>query len=151
MIIVMDERGKLIRKLGTRGGGERPGEFRFPTQMALSGSELFVLDVGNSRIQILDTGGHFLRAMNLVYADRRTGLAVDPQGNIYVSDSVLNKIQVFRHEGQVLYTFETSTIKDGSFSQPSGMWVDGGRSLYVLDSQSNRVGLFQINGQNALK
>jgi len=151
MIIVMDERGKLIRKLGIRGGGERPGEFRFPTQMALSGGELFVLDVGNSRIQILDTGGHFLRAMNLVYADRRTGLAVDLQGNIYVSDPVLNKIQVFRHDGQTLYTFDTSTIKDGSFSQPSGMWVDGGRSLYVLDSQSNRAGLFQINGQNALK
>ncbi len=151
MIIVMDERGRLIRKLGLRGGGDHPGEFRLPTQVVVSGSELFVLDVGNSRIQILDTGGHFLRAMNLAYADSRTGLAVDRQHNIYVSDPVLNKVQVFRDDGQTLYTFDTSTVEDGNVSRPTSMWVDGGRSLYIVDSQSNRIGLFQINGQNTSK
>jgi DNA-binding beta-propeller fold protein YncE len=149
MIFVMDERGKLIRKLGNRGGGDRPGEFRFPSQVVVAGSELFVLDVGNTRIQVFDTGGHFLRAMNLGYADRRTGLAVDNRGNIYVSDSDLNQIQVLGHEGQTLYTFDPSTIKGANFSHPSGMWVDESRSIYVVDSQSNRVGLFQINGENA--
>src|ERR1035437_2004349 len=149
MIFVMDERGKLIRKLGNRGGGNRPGEFRFPSQVVVAGSELFVLDVGNTRIQVFDTGGHFLRAMNLGYADRRTGLAVDNRGNIYVSDSDLNQIQVLGHEGQTLYTFDPSTIKGANFGHPSGMWVDEGRSIYVVDSQSNRVGLFQINGENA--
>ena len=149
MIFVMDDRGKLIRKLGNRGGGNRPGEFRFPSQVVVVGSELFVLDVGNTRIQVFDTGGHFLRAMNLGYADRRTGLAVDNRGNIYVSDSDLNQIQVLGHEGQTLYTFDPSTIKGANFSHPSGMWVDESRSIYVVDSQSNRVGLFQINGENA--
>jgi DNA-binding beta-propeller fold protein YncE len=151
MIIVMDERGKLIRKLGIRGGGEHPGEFRLPTQVVVSGSELFVLDVGNSRIQILDTGGHFLRAVNLAYADSRTGLAVDHQHNIYVSDPVLSKVQVFRDDGQTLYTFGTGAVGDGNVSRPTSMWVDGGRSLYIVDSQSNRIGLFQINGQNTSK
>ncbi len=148
MIIVMDERGKIIRKLGIRGGGEGPGEFRFPTQVVVCGNELFVLDVGNSRIQILDTGGHFLHAMNLAYADRRTGLAVDGQGNIYVSDPVLNKIQVFRHDGRAIYTFDSSAIRNARFSHPSSMWVDADRSLYVVDSQGNRVGLLRINRQN---
>ncbi len=151
MIIVMDERGKLIRKLGIRGGGDHPGEFRLPTQVVVSGSELFVLDVGNSRVQILDTGGHFLRAMNLAYADSRTGLAVDHQRNIYVSDPVLNKVQVFRDDGQTLYTLDTSTAEGGNLSRPTSMWVDGGRSLYIVDSQTNRIGLFQINGQNTSK
>lgn len=148
MIIVMDERGKLIRKLGIRGGGERPGEFRFPTQVVVSGSALFVLDVGNSRIQILDKGGHFQRALNLAYADRRTGLAVDRQGNIYVSDPILNKLQVFRDDGHAIYTFDWSANKDAGFSHPSSMWVDADRSLYVVDSQGNQVGLLRINGQN---
>jgi len=148
MIFVMDERGNLIRKLGNRGGGNRPGEFRFPSQVVVAGSELFVLDAGNTRIQVFDTGGHFLRAMNLGYADRHTGLAVDNRGNIYVSHSDLNQIQVLGHEGQTLYTFHPGTIKGANFSHPSGMWVDAGRSIYVVDSQSNRVGLFQINGEN---
>ncbi len=149
MIFILNERGRLIRKLGKRGGGDRPGEFRNPSQVVVAGSELFVLDAGNTRIQVLNTGGHFLRAIDLAYAERRTGLALDNQGNLYVSDPVLNQIQVFRHEGQALYTFHTSTMKAANFSQPSGMWVDAGRNLYVVDSQNNRIGLFQINGENA--
>jgi DNA-binding beta-propeller fold protein YncE len=151
MIFVMDGRGRLVRKLGNRGGGDRPGEFRFPSQVVVAGTELFVLDAGNTRIQVLDTAGHFLRAIHLGYADLRTGLAIDDLGNIYVSDPALNKIQVFRHEGQTFYTLDLSTIKGANFSHPSDMWVDAGRSLYVVDSQSNRVGLFQINGENALQ
>ena len=149
MIFVMDERGKLIRKLGNRGGGNRPGEFRFPSEIFVAGSELFVLDTGNTRIQIFDSGGHFLRAINLGYADRQTGLAVVNRGNIYVSDSSLNQIQVLSHDGQRLYTFDLSTVKSVNFSHPTGMWVDAGRSLYVVDSQNNRIGLFQINREIA--
>ena len=150
MIFVMDERGKLISRIGRRGGGNRTAEFRFPTQVVVADSELFVLDAGNTRIQVFDTGGHFLRALNLGYADRHTGLAVDKRGNIYISDSSLNEIQVLGHEGQTLYTFELTTIKGANFGHPSGMWVDAGSSIYVVDSQSNCIGLFQINAENAL-
>jgi DNA-binding beta-propeller fold protein YncE len=149
MIYVMDERGKLVRKLGNRGGGTGPGEFRFPTGIAIAGNEIFVLDTGNKRIQVLDKSGHFLRALDLAYADRRTGLAVDSQGSIYVSDSSLDQIQVLGREGLKRYTFDLSSVKDANFSHPSAMWVDAGRSLYVVDSQHNRVGIFRINEANA--
>jgi DNA-binding beta-propeller fold protein YncE len=151
MVIVMDNRGRVISKFGKRGGGDQPGEFRLPSQAVVGGGELFVLDAGNRRIQIFDTAGHFRRAINLAYADHRTGLALDNQGNTYVSDPVLNWIQVFSRDGQRLYTFDTSTIKGANFSHPSGMWVQAGSCLYVLDSQSNRVGLLQIRGESARK
>ena len=149
MVIIMDNRGRLISKIGKRGGGDQPGEFIHPGQVVVSGGELFVVDAGNSRIQILDTAGHFRRAINLPYADNRTGLAVDDQGNIYVSDPELNQIRVLHHDGQWLYTFDPSTIEGANFSHPLAMWVDAGDCLYVVDSQSRRIGLFQINGQNA--
>jgi len=149
MVIIMDSRGRVIGKVGKRGGGNGPGEFRQPSQVVVSGGEVFVLDAGNTRIQILDTAGHYRRAINLAYADHRTGLAVDNQGNIYVSDPVLNQIQVFRREGQALYIFDARAIQGANFSHPSGMWIDGGQWLYVVDSESNRVGLFQISGENA--
>ena len=149
MVIILDSRGRPNGKIGTRGGGDRPSEFRLPSQVVVGGGELFVLDAGNKRIQILDTAGHFRRAINLAYADNRTGLAVDNQGKVYVSDPVLNQIQVFGHGGQPLYTFDPRTVKGANFSHPSAMWVDAGYCLYVVDSQSSRVGLFQISGQNA--
>ena len=109
-----------------------------------------MLDAGNTRIQVFDSGGQFLRAINLGYADRDTGLAVVNRGNIYQSTRRY-QIQVLGHEGQRLYTFDPSTVRGVDFSHPSGMWVDAGRFLYVVDSQNNRIGLFQINGENALQ
>ncbi len=149
MVIIMDDRGQLIAKIGKRGGGKQSGEFKLPGQLVVGGGELIVLDTGNTRIQIFDTGGHFRRTIYLAYADNRTGLALDDQGNIYVSDPALNQIQVYSHDGQLLYTFDPRTIEGANFSHPLGMWVDAGYCLYVVDSQSHRVGLFQISGQNA--
>ncbi len=149
MVIIMDDRGRLIAKIGKRGGGDQPGDFKLPGQLVVGGGELYVIDVGNARIQVLDTAGHFRRAINLTWADNRTGLALDGQGNIYVSDPVLNQIQVYDHKGQSLYIFDFGTIQGANFSHPLGMWVDSCSCLYVVDSQSNRVGLFQISGQNA--
>jgi len=149
MIIIMDDRGRIISKIGKRGGGDRPGEFRLPSQVAVGGSEVFVLDEGNTRIQIFDTTGNFRRAINLAYAEARSGLTVDNQGNIYVSEPALNQIQVFRHEGQPFYTFDPSTIKGANFGHPAALWVDAGYCLYAVDSESHRVGLFQISGENA--
>ena len=149
MIIVMDDRGRLIGKAGKRGGGDRPGDFRLPTQVVVAAGELFVLDVGNARVQIFDTALHFRRAINLDYADRHTGLAVDGQGSVYVSDPVLNRIQVFSHENHPLYTFDPGTIKAATFGRTSALWVHAGSCLYLVDSQTNRIGLFQISGENA--
>jgi DNA-binding beta-propeller fold protein YncE len=149
MLIIMDERGRLISKIGTRGGGNRPGDFRLPTQVAVGGGEVFVLDAGNTRIQIFDTAGHFRRTISLVDTDNRSGLAVDSQGDVYVTESVLNQIQVFGHDGQRLFTFDPSTIQGANLTRSSGLWVDAGDCLYVVDYQSNLVGLFQIGGQNA--
>lgn len=149
MIIMMDDRGRLLAKAGKRGGGNQPGEFRLPTQAVVEAGELIVLDAGNTRIQIFDTALHFRRTIGLDYADRRTGLAVDHRGNIYVSDPVLNQIQVFSSEGRRLYTFDPATIQGANFSHPSAIWVQSGSCLYVVDSQSNRIALFQIRGENA--
>jgi len=149
IIVVLDDRGRPINQIGKIGGGGQSGEFRFPSQVVVEGGELFVLDVGNTRIQILDTAGHFRREVPLSYADHRTGLAVDDQDNIYVSNFVLNQIEVYSHDAGRRYTFDLTTVQGEKFIHPSSLWVDEGYCLYVVDSQSNRVGLFQISGKDA--
>ena len=149
MIVVLDNRGRLIAKTGKRGGGDGPGDFKLPTQAVIRDGELFILDAGNTRIQILDTALHFRRAINLAYADGRTGLAVDEQGNIYVSDSVVDQIEVFTRTGRPLYRFDLASLKAAYLGQPAGLWISEGSCLYVIDEQKNSVNLFQLSGLNA--
>ncbi len=149
MIFVMDQRGHIVARIGKRARGEQSGEFSLPVRVNVTAAELFVLDVGRSRIQVLDAEGHFRSALNLGYADNRTGLAVDSHGNTYVSDPGLNRIQVFNHQGQTLYSFDPSTIKGATFGRLSALWIHDDHCLYVVDSGNRRVGLFQISGANA--
>lgn len=149
MIIVLDKRGRLVAKAGKRGGGNLPGDFKLPTQAVIHDGELFVLDAGNTRIQIFDTTLHFRRVINLAYADGRSGLAVDDQGNIYVSDPVLDRIEVFARDGRRLYTFDLATVKAANLIQPAGLWISQGACLYVVDAQKHFVDLFRIGGQDA--
>jgi DNA-binding beta-propeller fold protein YncE len=149
MVIVLDRKGRVLDRFGKRGGGTGPGEFRYPTQVVASGGELMVLDSGNHRVQILDVRGHFRGEIKVGYTDDRTGLAVDNERNIYVTDTVLNRVRVFNHDKQLLYEFGRSGKKASEFNGASGMWVDSGHSLYVVDARNKRIQAFQIDGQGA--
>jgi DNA-binding beta-propeller fold protein YncE len=147
MVIMLDKKGRVLATFGKRGGGTAPGEFKSPTQVVASGGELFVLDSGNSRIQILDLRGHFRKIIPLV--DVGNGLAVDKDGNIYVSDRELNKLEVLNHNGQLLNSFGQTGTGIGQFNGISGLWVDSGHCLYVVDSKNKRVQLFNTSGAGA--
>ena len=145
MVVVMDGRGHLVSRLGKRGGGEEPGDFRAPAQAVVAGEELFVLDTGNRRVQIFDLTGHFRRVIKAVITDQRAGLAVDHKLNVYVSDPALKVIQAFAHDGRPLYTYDPTATAEGEFSRPTGMWVSRENCLYVVDSGNRRrLDLFQI-------
>ncbi len=146
MVIVLDKKGHVLDRFGKRGGGTRMGEFRYPTQIVAAAGEIVVLDSGNRRVQVLDVGGHFRREIRLDYADNRSGLAVDNDRNIYVSDAVVNRVQVFDHNGRLLQAFGQMGTKAGEFDGASGLWVDTGHCLYVVDAQNKRVQAFEIQG-----
>lgn len=145
MVIVLDKKGHVLDRFGKRGGGTELGEFKYPTQLVATGREMVVLDSGNTRVQILDTRGHFRKEIKLEYTDNRSGLAVDKEGNVYVSDAVLNRIQVFNHDGRLVYAFGQRGAKAGEFDGASGLWVDSGHCLYVVDARNKRIQAFQIN------
>ena len=145
MVIVLDKKGRVLSQLGTRGGGSAPGQFRDPTQIAITRDEVLVLDVGNARVQVLDTRGNFRRQLN-VLANKRSGLAVDENRRLYVSNDDIEMIQVYAPDGEPLYTFGHAGTHPGEFKEPCGLWMDAGHCLYVTDSKNSRVQLFQVSG-----
>ncbi len=143
MIIKLNRSGRVLRQFGVRGGGTGPGDFRLPTQIAVSDGELFVQDYGNERIQRLSPEGKFLGEFHI--ADG-AGLAVDRSKKILVGEPTLNRIGVYRADGHLIKKISGPPPGGNSFD-PSGLWLSG-HCLYVAGKANKRVDLFQLGNDS---
>lgn len=147
MLIILDKGGHILGHFGKRRGGKGPGEFRYPSRIALVGEEVVVLDSGNSRLEILDLEGHYRREIPIPELSVETGLAVDATNRLYVGNLTLDAIDVFSLAGQFLYRFGRLGKGPGEFDRPCGMWVDRHGRFYVADMRNARVEEFELVGE----
>jgi len=152
-IYALDAQGRLVRTIGGRGDG--PGQFNFPTHVALTpAGELVVADSLNFRIQILDAEGNFVAAFGH-HGDGSgdiampKGLAVDANGVLYVADSLFDVVQLFDRGGRFLLTVGRRGTDFGEFWMPSGVFIGDGGLLYVCDTYNHRIQELRIAGGGA--
>ena len=139
-------------------GGELP--FSAPRDIATApDGSLFVADSRNHRIVHLDAQGLFLNAWggygNVLDGEvpgglfnEPWGLAVGPDGLVYVADTWNHRIQVFTQEGEFLRmwnSFEVVGTMDG-FWGPRGITVDKDNRVFVTDTGKQRVVIFDSMG-----
>lgn len=142
--------GRLDRIIGER--GEAPGEFNFPTHIAIADGKLYVTDTMNSRIQIMPLSGEgevqVLGSRGLYYGNlvRPKGVAVDSENNIYVVESYYDNLLVFNDAGDFLMPIGGSGYTTGRFYLPGGVWVDSFNRVFVADTFNGRVTIFQYLG-----
>ena len=74
------------------------------------------------------------------------GIAVDREGDVYVSDWRNDRIQKFAPRRAVLMQFGTSGTGEGQFNRPSGVAVDQEGVIYVADWLNNRLQVFDPDG-----
>lgn len=77
------------------------------------------------------------------------GLAVDSQGNVYISDAYNIPIQKYDKEGKYLAGWGTQGANNGEFRQAGGITVDGQGNIFVVDVNAKpgpRVQKFDSNG-----
>ena len=145
-LMVFGTDGSLIRVIGKRGSG--PGEFNFPTSVALSEGKVYVVDAMNFRIQAFTPGGQFVNAFGQLgiqtgTLNRPKGIAADTDGHLYIVDALFETVQVFDSAGRLLYYFGSSGTGPGQFQLPSGISIDDRNRIYVTDSQNRRVQMFR--------
>ncbi len=75
-----------------------------------------------------------------------TGLAMDSDGNVYVSDFRNNRIQKFTHDGTFLAKWGSYGSGDGQFVRPIEIDIDACDNVYVADQQNNRIQVFNTGG-----
>ncbi len=150
-ISVLDEKGVLKRRIGSR--GDDKGKFNFPTSICIDkNGDVYVVDAMNFRVQIFDKNGVFLSMFGeagdvMGSLARPKGIAIDSYGDIYIADALLHSVQIFDKEGRLLYSFGKRGRDREEFWMPSGIYIDSKNYIYVADSYNSRIQIFQlING-----
>lgn len=147
-ILVLDEKGSVLKRFGSRGNG--PGEFNYPTHIWIDKDGVaYITDALNFRVQIFSPEAKFLSLFGEAgdatgYFARPKGIATDSFGNIYVVDALFHVVQVFNRQGTFLYKFGSQGHGQGEFWMPSGIFIDDHDYIYVADSYNSRVQIFQL-------
>jgi DNA-binding beta-propeller fold protein YncE len=74
-------------------------------------------------------------------------VALDKQGNVYVSDDWLNRISVFDKDGNFLSVWGSAGSGPGQLDGPAGLAFDQDNNLYVVDSRNHRIQVFTSDGR----
>ena len=75
------------------------------------------------------------------------GVALDADENLYVTDEWMNRISVFRPDGEFVKCWGTAGDGDGEFNRPSGIAMDPDGNLLVADSLNHRVQRLTVDGE----
>ena len=76
-----------------------------------------------------------------------TGIAVDSQENVYITDEWMNRVSIFDTDGNYLTRWGISGDGDGAFNGPSGIAIDLEDNIFIVDSRNHRVQKLTRDGQ----
>jgi sugar lactone lactonase YvrE len=74
------------------------------------------------------------------------GLAVDPQGNVFVAEAANHRIEKFSSSGQFQMQFGSLGSAEGQLKAPSNVTIAPSGNLLVADTENNRISEFLPNG-----
>jgi Ca2+-binding RTX toxin-like protein len=133
-----------LSSFGIFGPGD--GRLRTPVDVALGENYVYVADPGNYKIEKYTFEGISVASFDYNfggYSVRPNGLIVDPDGNIYFTDSYKHRIIKIDPEGNTLKIFGSVGNDKGKFVEPKGIVLDDRGYLFVADFANNRIQKFE--------
>jgi sugar lactone lactonase YvrE len=76
-----------------------------------------------------------------------THVAVDKEGNVYVTDTLNNRVEIFDADGDFIREFGKGGDGPGRFARPKGITIDNDGHIWVADEVQNRVQVFDQEGR----
>ncbi|HEX8815044.1 MAG TPA: SMP-30/gluconolactonase/LRE family protein [Terriglobales bacterium] len=126
-----------------------------PTNMAIDRENrlLYVSDVKQDLVLVYDADSLKLkRKMGTTGHDhalttpgdfaKPTGLAVNSEGDLYVCDTLNDRIEVFDADGKFITAYGKNGDGPGYFARPKGIAIDSDDHIWVADGMQDRVQVF---------
>ncbi len=119
---------------------------------------LYVSDVAQDQILVYDadtfkllrrmgTGGKNHTLTTPGDFAKPSGVAVDKDGNLYVADTLNDRIEVFDADGVFIRTWGKNGDGPGYFARPKGVAIDSDGHVWVADGMQDRVQVFTPEGR----
>lgn len=154
-ILVFTSEGEFLREWGSQGNG--PGQFNEPWGLAVDSERgfVYVADTWNHRIQKFDLEGKFLTQWGSFVdtGGQASGfesqfwgprdIAIDAEGNVYVTDTGNKRIQKFDPDGRFLAQWGGVGANPGQFNEPVGIVISPSTGdIFIADTWNRRVQRF---------
>ncbi len=152
-VSVFDQQGKRLRFIS------HPSIER-PTGIAIDRTQgrIYLADTGRNAsedhtIKVLNMEGELVGTIGQGKGDEPgqflfpTYLAVDHNGNLYVTDTLNSRVQVFDAQGKYVKKIGERGNSWGMFDKPKGVALDSFGNVYVVDSGWSNVQIFNPKGQ----
>jgi sugar lactone lactonase YvrE len=151
----LSSQGEVLQVWGTRYEGEGPapnGQFTEPWDVAVGvDGSVFVADTWNHRVQKFTADGKFVTAWgtgilsepaNLLGFFGPRGIAVNNQGEVFITDTGNKRVVYFDSDGNTLGQFGEGGGNPGQLDEPVGLTFDSDGNLYVADTWNQRIQVF---------
>jgi uncharacterized protein (TIGR03663 family) len=151
-VLKFDANGNFVMQWG--GQGNAPGQFNEPWGIAVDKQRnVYVTDTWNHRVEKFDANGKFLLQWGTFgdgvkepltatqfYGPR--AIAVDADGNLWITDTGNKRVLKFDPNGQSLGEFGGAGADPGQYLEPVGIAVDANGNIFVADTWNQRIQKF---------
>ena len=162
-VVKFDSEGTFVLAWGSAGNGG--GQFVYPRGIAIDNNDSIYVTDGetyyypygqNNRVQKFDSNGNFItqwggRGSSDGLFLSPSGIAVDSEGYVYVSDTderIYNshRVQKFNSNGIFIRAWGGEGRSEGKLYYPKGLAIGSDGLIYVADSGNSRIQKFTADG-----
>ena len=147
-IMIFDARGKIIKEI----------KEMMPLIPYIADGKLYVTTYGH--VSMFDLEGNLIqrwgqRGKEEGNFDFPNGIAVDDEGNVYISDGNNMRLQALDKDGELLWVVgsppESMYERNRRFQLPMGLAIDEDNYLYLVDSFDDSIRIFNSKGKEIEK
>ena len=156
-VSILDMLGQQLKSVGKEGLAK--GHFLSPYGIAMYNDGRFIVSDLCNRIQVFSSNGKCTRVVGskdsraheeLKFKDP-TGIAIGPQGFVYVCEGGSHSIKILNADLSFRASFGERGSQPGQLNYPSDVATDRHGNLYVADCRNHRIQIFSESGSFILQ